>query len=57
MILHLDSYRWKMLANTRLAARFALIGDCARRYGVFAKCGGGLRFAAVTAAEAMAGCC
>ena len=49
---------WKMLAETRFASHFDLIGDFSRHYGVFAGCGGGLPFATEPVGKpAAAGCC
>lgn len=49
---------WRMLAETRFASHFDLIGDFSTHYGVFVGCGGGLPFATGPGrADIDAGCC
>lgn len=48
---------WRMLAESRLAPHFDLIGDVSRHFGVFEGCGAGLPFDRLTDAARAAACC
>jgi hypothetical protein len=47
---------WRMLHDTRFAPYFDFIGDFSRHYGIFAGCGGGLPFDAISPGTAPS-CC
>ena len=48
---------WRMLADTRFATAFDVVGDFSRHYGIFAGCGGGLPFDRAESATSASPCC
>lgn len=48
---------WRMLAESRLAPHFDLIGDMSRHFGVFEGCGAGLPFDLTADSASTASCC